>query len=181
MNTYLESSPFWARYNKVAERADKPQRAKKARPRYEKPECVRAFENEYNAHKYDSKPNFPEYARVKTTFRDDTANGLAQLIKMHGVWNNYFVGRVNTTGVYDPKTGKFRYTGARKGMADLSVLIDGKPVQVEIKTGNDKPRTDQLQTAAEYEKAGGRYVFVHNFAEWLQVYGQIRHIIGENI
>ena len=177
MNKELtEIAPWWVRYNKQIEKsAVGRKRASKPRPKYEKPECVRTFENEYNAHKYDSTPNYPEFARVRTTFRDDTANGLAQLIQMHGLWNGYFVGRVNTTGIYGQKTGKFRRTGARKGMADLSVVIDGKPVQVEIKAGKDRARPDQLETAAAYEQAGGRYVFVHDFAEWLETYKSIRY------
>lgn len=181
MQKLADCAPYWVRYNESIKQANRPQRKTKPRAKYVKPESVRAFENEYNAHKYDKNPDFPAYARTRTTFRDDTANGLARLIEMHGLWYNYFVGRVNTTGIYDPKTGKFRNTGARKGMADLSAVVDGKPVQIEIKAGNDKPRTDQLATAAAYEKAGGLYVFVHNFDEWLQVYEQIRHINGENI
>lgn len=145
----------------------------KKKAKYVKPAELVQFEDEYNAHYYDSMPNIPNFARVKTHFRDDSANALTGVICEFLKYKGHFAGRVNTTGIYDAKTGKYRQTNARKGMADISAVINGKPVQIEIKAGRDKPRAEQLKVAEEYEKAGGRYVFVHNFPEWVKIYDDI--------
>lgn len=160
--------------NPFAEQQREPQTAKPKQPqqRYKKPPELVAFETEYNAHKYDNS-SMPEYARIKTHFTDKTANGLTAAIIAHLEYYGHFAARVNTTGVYDASRGQYRRTNARKGMADISAVINGKPVQIEIKAGADRPRADQLQVQREYQQAGGVYLFVHNFSEYVQEYRKI--------
>lgn len=141
--------------------------------RYIKPHELILFETDYNLHAYDNMPNFPQYARVRTRFRDDTANELTKAILAHLKYTGNFGARVNTTGVYDSRTGQYRQTNARKGMADISAVIAGKPVQIEIKAGADKPRADQLKVQAEYRAAGGLYEFVHGFSEYIALYKRL--------
>lgn len=148
------------------------QKTPKAKQRYVKSPELREFENEYNAHKYDNSC-MPEYARIRTHFRDDTANALTAAIIAHLEYYGHFAARVNTTGVYDARRGKYRTTNARKGMADISALIKGRAVQIEVKAGHDRPRVEQLQVQKEYEAAGGKYLFIHTFAEWVQEYGKL--------
>lgn len=140
---------------------------------YCKPCELIMFETEYNLHKYDNKPNVPEYARVWARFRDDTANELTKAIIAHLKHTGNFGARVNTTGLYDSKSGLYRQTNARKGMADISAVIAGVPVQIEIKAGRDKPRAEQLQVQAEYREAGGMYEFVQNFPQYVELYKRI--------
>ena len=58
-------------------------------------------------------------------------------------------------------------------MADISAIVAGKAVQIEIKAGTDRPRADQLRVQAQYRAAGGIYEFVHNFAEYLALYTRL--------
>lgn len=142
---------------------------KPAAPRYKKSAELQEFETAYNAKRYEGKNTPPAY-QVKKHFSDKTANGLTAAIEAHLEFCGHFAARVNTTGIYDKRRGVYRTTNARKGMADISAVINGKPVQIEVKAGKDRPRTDQLQVKEEYEKAGGKYVFVHTFAEWIGIY-----------
>ena len=82
--------------------------------KYVKPYELTMFETEYNIHAYDDLQRVPEYARVRTRFRDDTANELTKAILAHLKYTGNFGARVNTTGVYDSRTGQYRQTNARK-------------------------------------------------------------------
>ena len=144
--------------------------AAKKPAKYTKPPCLVEFENEYNAHKYDNKQMIPPECRVRTRFSDNTANALTTAIIAHLEYNGHFAARVNTTGIYDERRGLYRQTNARRGMADISAIINGKSVQLEIKAGKDKPRTDQIQVQNEVRKAGGIYEFVHTFSQYLEIY-----------
>lgn len=151
----------------------KPKQAKKPRPMYKQPPELAEFQREYNAHEYDNRPMIPEYGRVYTRFRDDTANGLTTAVIAHLQYNGHFAARVNVIGIYDARRGKYRPSGSTCGMADISAVVNGRPLQIEIKAGKDRPRADQLQVQRKYQSAGGMYVFIHNFAEWVQIYRTI--------
>jgi len=139
---------------------------KTPKPRYLKPESVKAFEREYDNWYYAGK-NLPY--TVKSTFRDDTANQLTKLIVAYCKVNGYFAARVNSTGTYSVKLGKYIHSGAKAGMADVTAVINGKHVSIEIKAGKDKPRAEQLQVQNEIKAAGGEYWFVHSFNEFLKL------------
>ncbi len=141
--------------------------------KYIKPYELTVFETDYNLHEYDNLPHIPVAARVRTVFRDDTANELTRAILAHLKYTGNFGARVNTTGIYDRKAGKYRTANAQKGMADISAIIAGKAVQIEIKAGKDRPRADQLKVQEKYRAAGGIYEFVHNFAEYIKLYQRI--------
>lgn len=147
-------------------------KTKKARTKHGKSPELAEFEREYNAHEYDRLPNIPEAARVRTKFEDGTANGLTACIIAHLKHNGHFAARVNTTGIYDSMRGRYRTANARKGMADISAIINGKAVQIEVKAGKDRPRPEQIRVQTEYRASGGVYEFVHTFAEYLQFYQQ---------
>lgn len=154
--------------------ADKPKKKKKPLAKYTKPPELLEFEREYTARHYANVPNIPPECRTPFRFEDRTANGLTKAIISHLQMNGHFAARVNTTGVYDARRGQYRCTNARKGMADISAVINGTPVQIEVKAGRDKARTDQLQVQSEYQAAGGFYIFVHTFPEYLEQYQHIK-------
>lgn len=159
----------WRQYLKD----DQPQRKQ---TKYNKPPELIEFETQYNAHKYDNKPLIPKECRVRTKFSDKTANQLTAAIIAHLEFNGYFAARINTTGIYDSKRECYRTTNARRGMADIMAIINGKSVQLEIKIGNDRPRTDQIQVQSEVRAAGGIYEFIHNFPEYIRLYNQLTQI-----
>ena len=153
--TYLESLP-----------TIEPRRKPKHNP-YKKPESVKRLQIDYQRFYYASRIT-PENLQCPFKFRDDTANGLTQCVcsylKMHG----YFVGRVNTTGTYNQKLGRFIKSGSTKGMADVTAVIRGKHVSIEIKVGRDKPRPEQLKVKEQIEQSGGVYMFVRSYDDFLR-------------
>lgn len=148
-------------------------RKKKSATRYVKPQSIKDFEKElfeYDCWRY---PNIPRECVAKFRFEDKTANGLTNLIVK---WLNFKGGnarRVNTGGIYNPKTKKYRFSGATNGAADISATWHGKSLQIEIKAGKDRPREDQLKQQERERAAGGIYEFVHNFDEFLQIINKL--------
>jgi len=82
--------------------------------------------------------------------------------------DGHFAGRVNTTGTYSQKLGRFIHSGARKGMADVTAVINGLHVSIEVKTGNDKLRPEQMKVRDEVKAAGGVYMVVTSFDNFME-------------
>ena len=136
---------------------------------YSKPESIKAFEQEVFEADCRKFPRIEPGLIARRSFEDKTANGLTKLIC---AWINFHGGnarRVNTGGIYNYKTGKYRFSGATNGAADISATWHGKSLQIEIKAGKDRPRADQLQQQMRERAAGGIYEFVHNFDEFLKL------------
>ena len=132
---------------------------------YIKPASVKELEKLHFECKKQKHPDVPYI--LQTKFRDDTANGLTKCITSWLELNGYFSARINTTGTYNSKLGKWIYSGSKKGMADITAILKGKHISVEIKSGKDKPRPEQLKVKQEVEAAGGVYIFVRNFDDFL--------------
>lgn len=142
---------------------------RKAAQRYVKPESIKAFEQELFEADCIKFPNIEPRLIARRKFEDKTANGLTNLVC---AWINFHGGnarRVNTGGIYNHKTGKFRFSGATNGAADISATWHGRSLQIEIKAGKDRPRQDQLLQQQRERAAGGIYEFVHNFDEFLKI------------
>lgn len=133
---------------------------------YHKSENIKQFEKDYQNWYYKDKQDIPY--RVPFKFRDDKANELTKLILAYLRFKDYFGARVNTMGTYNQKLQKYIKSGSKCGMADITAIINGKHVSIEVKAGKDKPRTDQLRVQKEIEQAGGIYLFIHSFDEFLQ-------------
>ena len=145
-----------------------PERKRKKTVAYRKPQEIKDFEIQHMNWKYKGKEHiFTPAMRVKTNFRDDKANELTKLIVAWLKVNGHFAGRVNTQGNYNAKLGRFIKSGSKKGMADVTAVINGRHVSIEIKIGKDKPREEQLQVQKEITDAGGVYIFVNSFSDFL--------------
>jgi len=143
---------------------------RKQKKRYIKPLSVKDLENKIFERKKLRYPNNP-YIPI-TKFRDDTANGLTKCVCAWLQVNGYFAARINTTGNYNAHLEKWVYSGSKKGMADVTSVINGRHVSIEIKI-KDKPLPDQLKVKQEIESAGGLYIFVRSFDDFLK---QIQNI-----
>jgi hypothetical protein len=53
-------------------------------------------------------------------------------------------------------------------MADITAVVNGRHVSIEVKTGRDKPQPEQMKMKSQIEHAGGMYIFVHSFDEFLE-------------
>ena len=99
---------------------------------------------------------------------------------------NYMAERINCTGRYmdrsqtfEDVTGKVRTIGTgqwiptsgMKGTADISAVIQGRAVKIEIKI-RDAQSEDQKRYQEATERAGGIYLIVRSFAEFYDWYNE---------
>jgi hypothetical protein len=89
------------------------------KPRYIKPASIKELERLHYADKQARQPDIKPAWRPKTIFRGDSANGLTKYIVTGLQLHGFFDRRVNTTGTYNPKLGRYIHSGIRKGMAGL--------------------------------------------------------------
>lgn len=164
-----EWSRWQRQYKKPSAEPKKPKESK-PRARYVKPAELVEFEKEYNEANARKFANIPPECRARYTFSDKDANSLTRAIIAHLTFHGYFAARVNSTGVYDQRRGTWRTSNARKGLADITAVINGRAVQLEIKAGKDRPRTEQLRVREEVQASGGVYEFVRNFPEYMNIY-----------
>lgn len=138
----------------------------KAKVKPKKPESIINLQKDYLSWriKQDEDCSQPRGA----IFSDENANELTKAIVAHIYCNGGFAARINSTGIYKQSEGRFIKSGSRNGMADVNACIKGKHIQIEIKVGSDKPRAAQLQVQKEVEKAGGIYIFVKTFDDYLE-------------
>lgn len=155
--------------NALIAQEESKRKRKTVEKRYVKPDSIKAFEQELYEADCRKFPRINPAYIARHKFEDKTANGLTKLIC---AWINFHGGnakRVNTGGIYNPKTKKYRFSGSTNGAADISATWHGKSLQIEVKAGKDRPREDQLRQQERERAAGGIYEFVHSFDEFLQV------------
>jgi len=126
-------------------------------------------------------PSLPEYARTCRKYTDKTANGLTRCVIDYIRLSGGQAERINSTGQYRDNsqtfvdvvgrtrtigTGQWLPTSGEKGTADVSAVIHGLAVKIEIKIGKDRQSADQKAYQARIEAAGGVYLIVRSFAEF---------------
>ena len=148
------------------ENYEKTRPKKQPKPPYKKPASVRQLEDDVFEQKRLKHPDVPFL--LKHQYRDDSANGLTACVVAWLQLHGYFAGRINVTGTYSKKLGKYIHSGSRRGMADITAIIGGKHVSVEIKHGHDKMREAQLKVKHEVEQAGGVYIVASTFDDFLE-------------
>ena len=144
---------------------------KPVKPNYKKPDSLKEFERLHFEAKKLKHPDTPYLVRTK--FRDDTANELTRCILAWLKINGHFGARINVTGTYNAKLGKYIRSGSRKGMADITSIINGKHVSIEVKIGRDRMRPDQEKVKAEVEAAGGSYIVASSYDDFLEQINKI--------
>ena len=155
----------------------KPKPQKKRKPPYKKPSSIKQLELDLYQAKRLKHPNNP--AVLKPNLRDDSANGLTDCICKYLNFKGFFAARINTMGNYNHKLKKWVYSGAKRGMADINAVVYGRSFSIEIKIGKDKPRPDQLKVKAEVEAAGGVYIFVTSFDDFLKQFNEVANNYSE--
>lgn len=152
---------------------------------YKKPQAVRELESMANADNRHKHPNIPTNYLAKSTYRDDTANGLTRCIIDYIRFKGGQAERINTTGMpVDTRQevtdilGRrhmigsltWRKSGNTVGSADISATIRGKSVKIEVKIGHDKQREAQRQYQKTIEMAGGVYYIAKDFTSFVDWY-----------
>jgi hypothetical protein len=64
--------------------------------------------------------------------------------------------------------GKWTKGTGTKGSADISATINGRSVKIEIKYGKDRQSEAQIRYQEMIEKAGGTYLIVKSFDDFIQ-------------
>ena len=113
-----------------------------------------------------------------------TANGLTKAIISFLTWRGHRATRINSTGriIKAPErqasgvslmTAKYIPGTTRRGTADISSTIAGRSVMWEVKIGADRPSEYQLLEQQREQAAGGLYIFVKTFDQFLDEYDKI--------
>jgi len=128
-------------------------------------------------------PTIPERLLVSKIHTDRTANGLTKAIQRWAELMGYQAKRVNVMGIpvdnrqivtdylgLKRQIGSVQYrpSGSTKGSADLSLIIKGRAIEVEIKIGNDRQSPAQKEYQAKVERAGGVYLIAKSFTEFTE-------------
>ena len=134
-----------------------------------------------HAAKIAARPRIPAHAVPRNTFSDKTANKFTTAIVAYlQDYLGYMAYRQSTEGRYRAgetvvdvvgrtRVMKGRYIpAAKKGLGDATaVLKGGRYVSIEVKIGRDTQRDDQSKVERQITRAGGGYILVHNWPEFL--------------
>jgi len=143
---------------------------------------LKALALEHSRQKY---PNLPEHARVIRKYSDKTANGLTKCVIDYLTFSGYQAERISSTGRYIDNrqtftdvigrtriigSGKWIPGSSTKGTADISATVKGRSVKIEVKIGKDRQSDAQKDYQAQIEKAGGVYIIVKSFNDFISWY-----------
>jgi len=150
---------------------------------------IKNFEKEEYTYTLANCGTFPKYAVVKPSYTDTTANGLTKLILAYCKFNGWHAERINTQGrVIDQRRTVTDILGNRrtiggikriptagfKGSADIHILKAGRAVYCEVKIGRDRQSEAQKVFQSSVESAGGVYMIVRDFDDFLEQISRVR-------
>jgi hypothetical protein len=131
-------------------------------------------------------PNMPEAYIPKTDWTDNSANALTKCVIAWIQFNGGQAERISSQGQYREGAkiqvgsgimahtkqlpGKWTPGQSTKGTADISATIRGRSVKIEIKYGKDRQSDVQKEYQAAIERAGGVYIIVRTFDEFVEWY-----------
>jgi hypothetical protein len=106
--------------------------------------------------------------------KSSPANQLTSDIMDYLLDRNCAVARINTTGIYDEKLGRYRKSGSTNGVEDISCtypldvkgITIGLTIAIEIKIGKDKMSDDQKKRKQRIELAGGIYLVAKDLQQF---------------
>jgi hypothetical protein len=142
---------------------------KKPKAPYRKPDAVKALEAMAYANDAAMHPSIKPEHLAPRRYRDDTANGLTQCVVAFAKLQGCFASRLNSTGVYDAKLKKYRFTTQRRGLPDVLITgRDGQSIFCELKVGKDKMSLHQERIRDEQRQAGGIYMTINSFTQFYE-------------
>jgi hypothetical protein len=129
-------------------------------------------------------PNLPYADSFISKYEDRTANGITKCVISFLKLRDWQVERINSMGRYiQPKTftdvvgfnhiiskGKWIKSTGTVGTADISATIWGRSIKIEVKAGADHQSQAQKEYQRDIEKAGGIYIIIRSFADFLNWY-----------
>lgn len=160
----------------------KPRRKPKAP--YRKSAAVKMLEQLADADAARRFPSIDPRHLARRLYRDDTANGLTKCLVEFLNLSGHLAERINSTGRYIDRSqtftdvvgrtrsigsGQWLPTSGIKGTADISAVIRGRAVKIEVKI-KDRQSEDQKRYQERIEAAGGTYLIVRSFTEFYEWY-----------
>jgi hypothetical protein len=104
----------------------------------------------------------------------ETANQItANIIRVVNMQPGCIAYRVNNVGVWDAAKGVHRKGNTEKGLPDITAIVRGQFVGIEVKAGKDKLSPDQLLRKFEIERAGGLYFEARATDEFLKFFVEL--------
>lgn len=155
--------------------ARKPRTPKKAKasPANVSP-AVKLLNDLADRRKQENHPN-SRYG-TKANYNDDSTNGLTDCVMKWLDLNGHCPARINTTGLYDTKLGKYRPSGSTVGVPDILACIESRYVGLEIKFGSDKLRPEQIAFGNKIRESKGVYVEVRTFDQFMSWYNDFTRL-----
>lgn len=130
-------------------------------------------------------PSLPDYARVPKVYNDNSTNALTKCVIEFLQLSGHQAERINSTGRYIDESkqvtdvvgftktigkGKWIPGTGRKGTADISAIVLGRSVKLEIKFGKDTQSKEQKEYEQEVKSAGGVYELIKTFNQFIEWY-----------
>ena len=159
---------------------------KKSRPAYRKSAAVKELERLADEDAARRHPSIAREHLAPRKYCDRDANGLTKCVIDFIRLTGGMAERINCTGRYVDRsqtfedvtgrvrtigTGQWLPTSGVKGTADISAVIQGRAVKIEIKI-RDAQSEDQKRYQEATERAGGIYLIVRSFAEFYDWYNE---------
>lgn len=117
------------------------------------------------------------------------ANGLTQLIIKFLEWSGHYANRISTQGQarihkipkYNLSSETIQYSqsvqwtkgNTKKGTPDISAVIYGMSVWIEVKVGKDKMSEAQVEQKQKLQQAGAYYFVAHDMQSFCDWYYQL--------
>ena len=132
-------------------------------------------------------PEIPESWIPRPRYSDKTANGLTRMLLDWIRLNGGQAERISPEGrildqrrQFTDSIGRVRvFGGVRRipssmqvGTADISATVNGRSIKLEIKVGHDKQSAAQRRYQKQIEAAGGIYLIVRNFEDFVRFFNK---------
>lgn len=127
-------------------------------------QALSAVEDRQTAARIDRKE------KARKALPKESANRItANIIRAINMQPRCVAYRINNVGVWDAAKEVYRKGNTQKGIFDISAVIRGRAVWIEVKAGRDKPSPDQLLFQQEVRLSGGVAEFVYSTEEGLKL------------
>jgi len=113
---------------------------------------------------------FPAAYIPRVKYTDKTANQLTQAVIAYIRLSGGYAERINTMGrIIKTKANKQVYipTTGTRGSADISAVVNGRAIRIEVKIGADRQSDKQKQYQMKVEQSGGIYMIVKTYEDFL--------------
>jgi len=141
---------------------------KKPSKPYTKPASLKQLEEDWFTWHYAKlKHTLPEgqyYIRYSDKSTNELQKSIIAWLECHG----HFGSRRNTQGTYSVALKRYIRSGATNGAEDIDSTLKGQNVKIEVKFKKDVPSKDQINYRKHIEDAGGVYIIVKTFDDFLK-------------